>query len=88
MTAQTPEPAPASSPAVPRNGFVPWMEQHLVPGLKDLAADAEKARTIIPLIEAYLPKVTEAAAKDPAVASAIAPLAKEAAEILAVLSGL
>jgi hypothetical protein len=81
-------PAPVPAPAVPHHGFIPWMEQHLVPGLKELAADAEKARTIIPLVEAYLPKVTAAAAKDPAVASAIGPLVKEAAEILAVLAGL
>jgi hypothetical protein len=98
MTTPTPEPAPVpepvpapvpvSPPAVPRQGFGTWLEQHLVPGLKDLAADAEKARTVIPLIEAYLPKITAAAEADPAVAAAIAPLVKEAEEILAVIAGL
>jgi len=84
-TPVTPTPAPPVSEA---HGFVAWLQSHLVPDFKEIEADAEKARTVIPLIEAYLPKVTAAAEADPAVAAAIAPLVKEATEILAVLAGL
>jgi hypothetical protein len=87
MTAPTPEPVPAPPVSEP-HGFVDWLREHVVPGVKDLEADAEKARKVLPLVEAYLPKITAAAEADPAVAAAIAPLVKEAAEILAVLAGL
>jgi hypothetical protein len=87
----TPAPAPAPEPAPPvseARGFISWLQEHVVPGVKDLEADAEKARKVLPLVEAYLPKITAAAEADPAIASAIAPLVKEAAEILAVIAGL
>lgn len=87
MTTPAPEPVPAPPVSEP-HGFVDWLKQHLVPDFKDIEADAEKARKILPLVEAYLPKVTSAAAADPAVAAAIAPLVKEAEQLLAVLAGL
>lgn len=83
----TPEPVPAP-PASEPHGFVAWLQAHLVPDFKDIEADAEKARKVIPLVEAFLPKLTAAAEADPAVAAAIAPLVKEAEQLLAVLAGL
>ena len=89
MTATTPEPAPAPAPPVSEpHGFIAWLQEHVVPGIKDIEADAEKARKVLPLVKAYLPKITSAAAADPAVAAAIAPLVKEAEEILAVIAAL
>lgn len=85
MATPAPTPAPPVSEA---HGFVAWLQSHLVPDFKDIEADAEKARKVIPLVEAYLPKVAAAAANDPAVAAAIAPLVKEAEQLLAVLAGL
>jgi len=85
MTTPAPVPAP---PVSEPHGFVDWLRDHLVPDFKEIEADAEKARTVIPLVEAYLPKITAAAEADPAIAAAIAPLVKEATEILAVLAGL
>jgi hypothetical protein len=83
----TPPPVPVPSPSQP-HGFVSWVEQHFVPGLKTALADAEKAREIIPAVEAFLPKLAELAQAEPAVAAALAPLIAEAEQILAAIAAL
>lgn len=68
----TPVPAPEPVPA-PHHGIAAWLEDHVVPGLRTALKDAEKARTLIPAVEAELPKLealAEAAA--PEVATGIA----------------
>jgi hypothetical protein len=90
MNTPAPVPTPAPAPAVPasRPGFVGWFEEHVVPGFRDLEADAEKARAVIPEIEAYLPKILAAAKADPAVGQALAGLIPDAERILALIQAL
>lgn len=87
----TPTSAPVPAPPAPSthpSGFAGWVEEHLVPGFKTIAADAEKARAVIPEIEAYLPKILAAAKADPAVEQAIAGLIPDAERILAMIAAL
>jgi hypothetical protein len=74
-------PAPEPTPA-PRHGPVAWLEEHVVPGLRTALADAEKARVLIPRLEAFLPKISAAAQADPAVAGKLGELVTEGEEIL------
>jgi hypothetical protein len=69
---------------------VSWLQDHLhlIPLIHDLAADADRARKVIPLIEKYLPKLVAAAENDPGLAEKIAPLVAEAAQILSVIAAL
>jgi gamma-glutamyl:cysteine ligase YbdK (ATP-grasp superfamily) len=87
MTTPTPTPAPAPVPA-PKHGLGQWLEVHVVPGLRVALADAEKARKVIPVVEAFLPKLSALAASEPAVAGALAPLVTEAEQILSVIAAL
>jgi hypothetical protein len=83
----TPVPVPVP-PASQPHGFVTWVEEHFVPGLRDLVADAEKARAVIPAVEAFLPKLAELAKAEPALAAALGPLVAEAEQILAAIAAL
>ena len=85
MTTPPPVPAP---PASQPHGFVAWLEEHVVPGLRAALADAEKAREVIPAVEAFLPKLAELAKAEPALAAALAPLIAEAEQILAAIAAL
>lgn len=86
MTTTTPAPAPVPAP-VPKHGIVGWFDDHFVPGFREALADAEKARTLIPAIEAWLPKLEALVATlAPEVAAQIAPLVTELQEILAAIS--
>jgi len=82
MTTPTPAPVPA-----PKHGVVAWFEEHVIPGFREALADAEKARELIPALEAWLPKlqalVTTLA---PEVAAQIAPLIAELEQILAAIT--
>lgn len=71
-------------------GVVGWIEDHLhlLPKLDDLARDANKARSFIPKIEAFLPKLVDAAKADPALAEKLGPMFAEATELLSVLGAL
>ena len=87
MTTPTPAPSPAPVPPAPRHGVVAWFEDHLVPGLKEALADAEKARALIPAIEAWLPKLEALAAEvAPEVASKLGPLIAEIQQVLAAIA--
>lgn len=89
MTEPTTPAAPvATTPSTHSGGIVGWLQEHLVPDLKEVEADAEKARTYLPKVVEFLPKVTAAAAKDPAVASALGPVVSEAEQLLSVLTAL
>jgi hypothetical protein len=93
MTTPVENPQP---PAVPtqtqhHDYVVEWLKNHLhlIPNIHELAADADKARRVIPLVEAFLPKILAAANElDPATAGQIAPLVEEATTILSVLAAL
>ena len=85
MTTPVPVPVP---PASQPHGFVAWLEEHVVPGLRTALADAEKAREVIPAVEAFLPKLAELAKAEPALAAALAPLIAEAEQIMAVIAAL
>ena len=87
MTTPTPVPVPAP-PASQPHGVVAWLEEHVVPGLKAALADAEKARAVIPAVEAFLPKLALLAKAEPALAASLAPLIAEAEQILAVIAEL
>ena len=87
MTTPTPAPVPVPAPAGP-HGFAGWVEEHFVPGLRTVLADAEKAREVIPAVEAFLPKLAMLAKAEPALAAALAPLIAEAEQILAVIAAL
>jgi hypothetical protein len=77
------------APVTPRHvGFVTWVEEHAIPGMREAAIDAEKARKALPLILEFLPKLTALASKDPALAAKLGPLLAEAEQILTVVSAL
>ena len=80
-----PEPTGASTHP---NGFVGWLEEHVVPGMKEAVADADKARELIPAVQAYLPKVIALAKSDPELAEKLGPLAEEAGQILQIVESL
>jgi len=95
----TPVPPPVvATPAAPAEptgnthpgGVTGWIKDHLhlLPHLDDLAADADKARKVIPLVQEFLPKLTKAAEEDPELAAKIAPLVAEAGEIASVIAAL
>jgi hypothetical protein len=92
MTTPPPAPVPAPKPVV--SGPLGWVEEHLIPGLKDIAKDAESARAVIPAVQDFLPKITAflpqiaAALNDPALAAEVGPLVTEAEQILAVIAAL
>ena len=89
MTTPAPTPAPVPAPPVSEpHGFVFWLETHVVPGLRDAVADAEKARAVIPAVEAFLPKLAELAKAEPSLAAALGPLVAEAEQILADIAAL
>jgi hypothetical protein len=81
----TPTPAPDPVPA-PRHGVAAWFEDHVIPGFREALADAEKARTLIPALQAWLPKLEALAAEvAPEVAAKLGPLVAELREILAAI---
>jgi len=78
----TPTPAPA-----PKHGVVAWFEEHVIPGFREALADAEKARTLIPALEAWLPKLEALAAEAaPEVAAKLGPLLTELQQVLAAIT--
>jgi hypothetical protein len=82
----TPTPAPVPVPA-PHHGIAAWFEDHVIPGFREALADAEKARTLIPALEAWLPKLEALAVElAPEVAAKIGPLVAELQAILAAIS--
>jgi hypothetical protein len=81
----SPEPTGASTHP---NGFVGWLEEHVLPGMKEAAADANKARKVLPLISALLPKIAALSEKDADLAAKVGPIAAEAEQILAVIEAL
>jgi hypothetical protein len=87
MTTPAPSPVPVPSPSQP-HGALAWLELHVVPGLREALAGAEKARAALPAVEAFLPKLAELAKAQPSLAAALAPLIAEAEQILEVISAL
>ena len=73
-----PEPTGASTHP---NGFVGWLDEHVFPGLREAAADANKGRKVLPLIVEFLPKVVALAEKEPQ-------LAADAQDILSIIESL
>jgi hypothetical protein len=87
MTTPVPDPVPVP-PASKPHGVLAWLDEHIVPGLRDALADAEKVRAVIPEVEAFLPKLAELAKAEPSVAAALEPLIAEAEALLAEIAGL
>ena len=88
----TPTPAPVPAPPAQPHGLVAWVEEHFVPGLKAALADAEKAREVIPAVQAVLSRFVALepliAKAEPELAAALGPLLDEAQQILAVIAAL
>jgi hypothetical protein len=85
----TPAPVPVPvPPASEPHGVLGWLEEHVVPGLKDALADAEKVRAVLPEVEAFLPKLAELAKAEPSVAAVLEPLITEAEALLAEIAAL
>jgi hypothetical protein len=81
--------APSPAPALPpRHGLGTWLEEHVIPGFREAVADAEKARVLIPRLEAFLPRISAAAAADPAIAGKLGELVTEGEDILALITRL
>lgn len=78
--ADPPAPEPTGASTHP-NGFVGWLEEHILPGMKEAAASAEKGKKVAEAVSAFLPKVTALAEKEPA-------LAAEAEQLLAIIEAL